>query len=202
LKIFGAAGFEESDSEFDSKTNAMNTKSLSHLHRRMTADAVRDVDADALLAALEGRPADAARRTAAVEALADSAAHADLARMLGALQADSETLAADVRRVRTAMPARVQRERRHGHASRVRWAAPLAACMTLVVAVFAIHERDARHHAGAWNDVAASTHSVAQPDRIFSTRDEIFSSSEEGVRHAGGTLPDEVFRSDFSEGGS
>lgn len=179
----------------------MNTKSLSRLHRHMTADAVRDVDADALLAALEGRPADAAKRTAAVEALADSVAHADLARMLSALQADSETLAADVRRARTAMPARAQRERRHGHASRVRWAAPLAACMTLVVAVFAFHERGASRHDGAWNDVVASTHSVAQHDRIFTARDEIFSSSDDGARHAA-ALSDEVFRSDFSEGGS
>ena len=180
----------------------MNTMSLSRLHRRMTTDAARDVDADALLAALEGRPADAAKRTAAVAALADSAAHADLARMLGALQSESETLAADVRRVRTAMPARAQRERRHGHASRVRWAAPLAACMTLVVAVFAFHERGARHHADAWSDVVASTHSVAQHDRIFTTRDEIFSSSEDAARRVAGVQRDEVFRSDFSEGGS
>jgi len=186
----------------------MNTMSLSRLHHRMTADAVRDVDADALLAALEGRPADAAKRTAAVEALADSAAHADLARMLGALQSDSETLAADVRRVRTAMPARAQRERRHGHASRVRWAVPLAACMTLVVAVFAFqergvfHERGAQHRAAAWGDVVASAHSVAQHDRIFTTRDEIFSSSDDTTRHTATALPDEVFHSDFSEGGS
>lgn len=180
----------------------MNTKSLSHLHRRMTADAVRDVDADALLAVLEGCPADAAKRAAAVEALADSAAHADLARMLGELQADSETLAADVRRVRTAMPARAQRERRHGHASRVRWAAPLAACMTLVVAVFALHERGASHRDSAWSDVVASAHSVAQHDRIFTARDEIFSSSDDTARHVAKALPDEVFRSDFSEGGS
>jgi len=181
----------------------MNTTSLSSLHRRMTTDAaIRDVDADALLAALQGRPADAARRTAAVQALAGSAAHADLARMLGALQADSETLAADVRRARTAMPARAQRERRHGHASRVRWAAPLAACMTLVVAVFAFHERGASHRNGTWNDVVASTQSVAQHDRIFTTRDEIFSSSDEGARHIASARPDEVFRSDFSEGGS
>ncbi len=180
----------------------MNTKSLSYLHRRMTADAAHEVDADALLAALEGRPADAAKRTAAVEALADSAAHADLARMLGELQADSEALAAAVRRVRTAMPARAQRERRHGHASRVRWAAPLAACMTLVVAVFAFHERGASHRDGTWNDVVASAQSIAQHDRIFTARDEIFSSSDAPARHAAKALPDEVFRSDFSEGGS
>lgn len=186
---------------------AMNTKSLSSLYRRMTANTVRGVDADALLAALEGRPADAGKRTAAVDALADSAAHADLARMLGALQSDSETLAADVRRVRTAMPARAQRERRHGHASRVRWAAPLAACMTLVVAVFAFqergafHERGTQHRANTWNDVVASTHTVVQHDRAFTNRDEIFSSSDDTARHAS-ALPDEVFRSDFSEGGS
>ena len=178
----------------------MNRMSLSRLHRRMTADAARDVDADALLAALEGRPADAARRTAAVEALAESSAHADLARLLGALQADSEALAAGVRRARTAMPARAQRERRHGQASRVRWVAPLAACMTLVVAVFAFHERGAQHRPDTWSDVAAATHSVAQHDRVFTNRDEIFSSSDD-ERHAA-ARPDEVFRSDFSEGGS
>lgn len=182
----------------------MNTMSLSRLYRRMTVAApVREVDADALLAALERRPADAARRTAAVESLAGSAAHADLARMLCALQSDSEALATDVRRTRTAMPARVNRERRHAHASRVRWAAPLAACMTLVVAVFAFHERGARHQANAWHDVVASTHSATQRDRTFTTRDEIFSSSDDGAsHHAAAKLPDEVFRSDFSEGGS
>jgi len=180
----------------------MNTMSLSRLHRSMTADVARDIDADSLLAALAGRPADAAKRTAAVDALAASSAHADLARMLADLQSDSETLAADVRRVRTAMPTRVLRERRHGHALRVRWAAPLAACMTLVVAVFAFHGHGAREHAGEWRDVVASTQSVAQHDRIFTTRDEIFSSSDEGARHAAVALPDEVFHSDFSEGGS
>ena len=188
--------------KIDAKTETMNTISLSRLHRRMTADAVREVDADVLLAALEGRPADAARRTAAVEALAESSAHADLARLLGALQADSEALAAGVRRARTAMPARAQRERRHGQASRVRWVAPLAACMTLVVAVFAFHERGMSHREKAWNDVAASTQSVARRDRIFTTRDEIFSSSDDGAHHAAAARPDEVFRSDFSEGGS
>lgn len=180
----------------------MNTMSLSRLHRSMTADVTRDVDVDALLAALEGRPADAGKRTAAVDALAASSAHADLARMLADLQSDSETLAADVRRTRTAMPARAARERRHGHASRVRWAAPLAACMTLVVAVFAFHGRGAQHQAGEWHDVVASTQSVARHDRIFTTRDEIFSSSDDGLRHVAAAPADVVFRSDFSEGGS
>lgn len=179
----------------------MNTLSLSRLYRRMTSAVAREVDADALLAALEGRPAEAAKRAAAIEALAGSAANADLARMLGALRAESETLATDVRRTRTAMPARAHRERRHGHASRLRWVSSLAACLMLAVGVFAVHEHGAQRASHEWRDVVASSHTTTQQDRIFTTRDEIFSSGNDGPGRAA-ALPDEVFRSDFSEGGS
>ncbi len=175
----------------------MNEMSLSRLYRRLTArPAVAPVDADALCAAVARAPAEAGRRQAAIEAIADSAAHADLARLLIALQDDSQALATQVRRVRTAMPMRAAPARRHGMMSRLRWAAPLAAGLLAAVAVLAVHRNELHHPTG----MAAATPVPVAAERVFSKQDRIFSSSDALAHEA--TRSDELFRSDFSEGGS
>lgn len=181
----------------------MNMPSLSRLYRRLTSPApAQAVDAEALLAALGRRPAEAGKRGQAVDAIAGSAAHADLARMLNALHGESEVLAVQVRRAQLGVAAHARRgsERRHGHGMRMRWVASVAACAALAIGVFALHERSTlRGDPGSM--VAASQHSAA-PGRVTSGGDRIFTSGLDGSTHATGALPDELFRSDFSEHGS
>ncbi|MBX3700974.1 MAG: hypothetical protein KF903_08265 [Dokdonella sp.] len=172
----------------------MNTMSLSNLYRRATAGgAAPAVDADALLAVLAGKPADALRRAEATRALAESAAHADLARMLGELQIESEQLATQVQRLRA--PARRQGDvaRRHAHVVHLRWFGAMAASLVLAVGAFMLHERSERQQMASVTGAAGAAHVAATSDRIFA-------SGEELRQPAAPAAADRLFRSDFSEG--
>lgn len=176
----------------------MNTMSLAKLYRRATAhSADRPLDAQALLAVLAGRPAEADRRAEATRALAESAAHADLARMLGELQADSEALAAQVQRVRA--PALAHRGRAparpHARVVSLRWVGSLAACLVLAVGAFMLHERGAEPHAGG------TLAGVTAGSPVAVGHDRIFASGEELRPAAATPAPgDRLFHSDFSGG--
>lgn len=181
----------------------MNGLSLSRLHRRMTAARPRPaIDAVDLA---DGLPADESQRDALAAKLAASPAHADLARMLRALEADSQALARDVavarRRsiahvvpLREARPAagarRSQGHRLQGH--RLRWAGAMAASLAVALGLWAEHGR--RH------EPAVAAQAVApQSDRIFASHDVIFATTSDR-RHAAPAAPakDDLFRSDFS----
>lgn len=176
----------------------MNGFSLSRLHRRMTAARPRPVIDAADLA--DGFPAGGSQRDALAAKLAASPAHADLARMMRALEAESQTLAHDVAAVRRrsvahVVPLREARpaagaRRNHGH--RLRWAGAMAASLAVAVGLWAEHRTQ---HA-----VAPSAH-VGAPvsDRIFASHDEIFSGTSDRRPHAhAAPAGDELFRADFS----
>lgn len=148
----------------------MNEMSLSGLYRRLVSE----------------RPQDNA-----------DVAHASLARMLRALQPESEKLADQVNeRRRTAHPVR-QREQRVAAGARrnhVRWAGSIAASLAVVFGLMSWQgaRMQTRSH------VATST--APASDRIFTTSDHIFASSIDpgSTGHGHG---DELFRGDFSRGG-
>ncbi|MEO6690063.1 MAG: hypothetical protein ABIS07_10450 [Dokdonella sp.] len=148
----------------------MNEMSLSGLYRRLVSE----------------RPQDNA-----------DVAHANLARMLRALQPESEKLAEQVsERRRTAHPVR-QREQRVAAGARrnhVRWAGSIAASLAVVFGL--LTWQGARIHTNA--NVAMST--APAPDRIFTTRDHIFASTVD-TKLAGHARGDELFRGSFSSGG-
>jgi hypothetical protein len=166
----------------------MNEKSLSALYRRLTAQPVPlALDAETLASAAEGTLAD---ETAGV--LAGSPREAAVVRMLSALRADSEALAADVARTAT----RETTHRRHAreerrvaagrrHSGTMRWATAMAACLVAVVGAFSL-----RHSAAPAPQ--AQQHVVAKADRISS-----FGMDSDGTTRK----PDELFRSDFSSNG-
>ena len=168
----------------------MTDKSLSALYRRLTASsAPLALDADALASAAAGAPAS----DQVAEVLSRSPREAALVRMLGALRAESETLAAGVART-----TRETTHRRHArteyrvaagrrHSGVTRWATALAACLVAVVGVFSL-----RHSAVPTMQPQAQVHAIAKADRI----------SHFGMEQASATgKPDELFRSDFSGGG-
>ena len=186
----------------------MNKMSLSNLYRRLTQgqDAVA-LDAGDLAAAAEGTlPAD--RREYVAQALASSSSQARVVQVLRDLNADSETLAANVARTsRETSHRRHQRGERRVAASRrgsgmQRWVAA-AACLVAVVGAWTLHKNNARPDAAA-----ASAAAVARADLIFTTResgshDRIFGGVMDSVaqhgnkpRHEG----DQVFHADFSGG--
>lgn len=181
----------------------MNNPSLSSLYRRLTArNSACEVDAAALAATLARQPADAEKRAAAVSAMAESAAHAKLAQMLKALQGDAAELADQVQATRRAVLAHARQgaTRRHGHSTRLRWVASLAAGVVLAVAVVSIHERDLDHGSAAGGQsVAAHAQSPAAHAAIG---DSIFHSGYDGAAQAATAPSDRLFRSDFSEGGT
>ena len=166
----------------------MTDKSLSALYRRLTArDASPALDADTLAAAADGTLAD----DGVAEVLARSPREAALVRMLGALRAESETLAADV-----ASTTRETTHRRHARTERrvaagrrqsrvTRWATALAACLVAAVGMFSL-----RHSSAP--TAPPPTHAIAKADRI----------SHFGMEADGAAgKSDELFRSDFSGGG-
>lgn len=176
----------------------MNERSLSRLYRRLHSARPRaELDAQELVDVLSGAPAG----DAVAEQLAASPAHADLARMLNALEADSAAFAADVARARRAHPMRDRDSRhaaagvRHGRAQRLRWAGGVAACLAVALGL-SVSLRSA-DDASRWQDVAAISRSVPQHDRIFASSDVIFSAREQ----APSQRPDQLFRSSFAAGG-
>jgi len=178
----------------------MNEMSLSRLYRRLVSARPQPaIDAADLTDAGE---MSAPRRDALAAKLASSTEYADLARMLGALEPASRALAEDVaaeRRV-AAHPARVRELRpaagaRRAHARHLRWVGAVAACLAVALGLWSgrVDQRGPLH-------VAATMTPSHVQDRIFTSRDSIFSSSSDGPqkrpdRHAGG---DELFRADFS----
>ena len=182
----------------------MNENSLSRLYRRLsTARPAPAVDAAELADALAGS---AAPNEALAAQLAASPQHADLARMLRALQADSEALAAGVNAARRgAHPLRPRTVRHHAAAPRraahpLRWAGGLAACLAVALGVVGVWQGE---RGSRWHDVAAASQSVVLPDRIFTTRDRIFASAEGTQAHAAGAHEtvhgggDDLFRGGF-----
>lgn len=182
----------------------MNDKSLSRLYRLVTAKRTAvEIDAEELVAAVSGE-ADVSGREAVASKLAVSPRHADLGRLLRALQPASAELAEGVRRRGSAHPSRHREAARPGHRMRVphrplRWAGGLAACLAVALGVVGIwHGRTGDLH----RDGVASARTAQLPDRIFTSQDRIFASNDHREhprkqRHGG----DEVFRADFSAGG-
>jgi hypothetical protein len=188
----------------------MNDMSLSSLYRRMTArGASPEVDAADLAMAATGADMPAERREAVAATLARSPAHASLARMLRALQPESEALAEAVgtrrpsghplrgRETRLAAGARRVHVGNRGHG--LRWVGAVAACF---VFAFALNFRQGEAPTN-WNDVAASATTATMPDRIFTTRDQIFAASDDAPRGArgGDALGDRLFQANFAIGG-
>jgi hypothetical protein len=170
----------------------MNERSLSALYRRLTLgkSAPLALDAETLASAADGT---LTGREDVAEALARSPREADVVRLLGALKADSEALAADVARTTS----RETTHRRHArterrvaagrrHSGVTRWATALAACLVAVVGAFTLRHSTTQapqHH----------PHVVAKADRI--------SHFMMDPSDAAPSKPDELFRSDFSGGG-
>jgi hypothetical protein len=184
----------------------MSEMSLSRLYRRLVSERAQPaVDSADLVAVAAGSASadeiDSARRDRVVASLAASSPHADLARMLHALQPASESLAEDVgERGRSAHPARVREQRvaagaRRGHrVHRLRWAGGIAACLSVALGLWSWHHEDAQQHA------VIATRSASASDRIFASNDVIFSSSSDAHQqeHRNGGRGDELFRGHFS----
>jgi hypothetical protein len=178
----------------------MNEMSLSRLYRRLVSARPQPaIDAADLTDAGEmSQP----RREALAAKLASSTEYADLARMLGALEPASRTLAEDVaaeRRV-AAHPARVRELRpaagaRRSHARHLRWVGAMAACLAVALGLWSgrVDQRGPMH-------VAATAKPAPVRDRIFTSSDSIFAASSEARQvhpdhHSRG---DELFRASFS----
>ena len=183
----------------------MNDLSLSSLYRRMTSRGAADIDAADLAAAASGADLAPARREALATTLADSAAHASLARLLRELRPESEALAEAVGTRRHAahpqrdresrMAAGARRTQRHRHG--LRWVGAIAACFVFAFALN-VGQRDAPTH---WDDVSASASSVVLQDRIFTTRDRIFAATDDAPRGGGDAKADRLFHAHFAVGG-
>jgi hypothetical protein len=129
--------------------------------------------------------------------------------MLRALQPQSEALAEAVgtrrpsghplrgRETRLAAGARRVHVGNCGHS--LRWVGAVAACF---VFAFALNFRQGEAPTN-WNDVAASATTATMPDRIFTTRDQIFAASDDAPRGArgGDALGDRLFQANFAIGG-
>jgi len=183
----------------------MNKPSLSDLYRRMaSAPSATSVDAEALVAAVSARVLDPERRDVLAGALAGSTPHAALARMLRELEADSKALAADVAEMRARPMHRARRGHgvpRHAVARRPRvaaWIGALAACFVFAF-VIGLRDRHADTGHATWDDVAASSGSVALPDRIFTSRDRIFAAADDAAEVR--SPSDSLFRAGFAAGG-
>lgn len=198
----------------------MNDEQIANLYRRMTAGDAAGLDVARVLAATEAGTR--AERAATATRLAASSTEAALVRMLRALHADSERLAAGLARGsgETARPAHVRRgaaaaypvalpaTRRRARARRIgRWSA-LAACLVAVLGVWSWqHTADIR--GAAMDRQANQEFTVSDPqetsadrlasrgDLIFTSRDDIFHAPMDPLdRHAGGG--DQLFRAGFN----
>lgn len=192
----------------------MNDMSLSSLYRRLLSTRAQPlVDAHDLASVMDGDSADAIgaeRRDAIVAALANSPQQADLARLLNALKPASATLAEGVDKARrTAHPQRLRNARpaagaRRGHTHYLRWAGGLAACLAITLGLSLWHVEKAQHgHHHHVAKSAAPAHATPLSDRIFTSEDVIFASSN-AIPHRQQASPrqgDELFRGDFAIGG-
>lgn len=191
----------------------MNEMSLSRLYRRLLSTRAQPlVDAQELASVVNADPADAIgaeRREAVVASLANSPQQADLARMLNALMNASAALAENVDKSRrTAHPQRLRNARpaagaRRGRVHYLRWAGGIAACLAVTLGLSLWHLEKVHHQ---HHHMATSTHpvhSVPLSDRIFTSNDVIFASSDETLRRqqAPSHQGDELFRGSFAVGG-
>ncbi len=185
------------------KMDAMNDLSLSSLYRRLTAARAQPgPDAETLVTALAAETElTPARREALAAELAVAPDGARLVRLLRTLQPESAALSAAINASRRAAhrermrePRRATRARR-GQARPLRWAGAVAACLAVAVGVFAWHEEAAQR----WANVASAARSVPLADRIFTTRDRIFASSD--MQRPVRPDHDRLFRGTFAAGG-
>lgn len=187
----------------------MNEMSLSRLYRRLISERAQPaVNVDDLVevvaSSADAGAVDEARRERIAADLAQSPPHADLARMLHALQPVSESLARDVRDSRQPAlhPARVREQRiaagaRRGHrVHRLRWASGIAACLSVALGLWSWHHVETARHA----EIAMHGASASVSDRIFVSNDVIFASSDNTHRRKqnSGASGDELFSSHFS----
>lgn len=186
----------------------MNDMSLSRLYRRLTSQRAQPaVSVDDLVAvmapAARAAAIDEPRLAHVATRLAQSPAQADLARMLRAMQPDSESLARDVRATRrSAHPVRLPDQRvaagarRSRGVHRLRWAGGIAACLSIALGLWSWHHADPSHQAA----VSAAVHRAPSTDRIFASNDTIFASSSDAGRQKQGmdSRGDELFRGHFS----
>jgi hypothetical protein len=175
----------------------MTEQSLSKLYQRLgtqTRPVGSDLlDADTLVAASAGALS-GDRRDEVAARLARSPAQTDLVRVLHELSADSSALAKAVHEQAGLAHSREGRRIRHAsqshqRANMFRWAG-LAACLMLVVGFVVWHPLTD-------NSNSRGMATTAKPDRIFTSRDRIFSATDAPAAHA---AVDGVFRSDFNDG--
>jgi hypothetical protein len=175
----------------------MTEKSLSRLYQRL-ATQTRPVgsdllDADTLVAASAGALS-GDRRDEVAARLSRSPAQTDLVRMLHELGTDSAALAKAVQQHSGLAHSREGRRVRHAGQSHqrtktLRWAG-LAACLMLVVGFVVWHPLTD-------NSNSRGMATTAKPDRIFTSKNRIFSVTDAPAAHG---AVDGVFRSDFNDG--
>lgn len=176
----------------------MIEQSLSKLYRRMNVQAQAGTagmfDADTLVAAAAGTLS-GDRRDEVAARLSRSSAQTDLVRMLRELAADS-TIVADAVNSRASLAhVRGGRRVRHvaitarRHAASIRWVG-LAAGLVLVFG-FVFWQPQS----GQLMDEGMTA--TVKPDRIFTSVDRIFASTDAPAPHS---VSDGVFQSDFSGG--
>lgn len=179
----------------------MTDKSLSRLYRLSTGSrvgAAAQFDADTLVAVAAGTLG-TDRRAHVMPALADSAAHADLVRLLRDLEPASAELSQACAERTVVSHVRVGRQRHHAApASRfrkgMRWSG-LAACLSLAFGVWAWQA----HQQQADSAQFAAMEAAMKPDRIFTSQDQIFTARVD----AGHSRPvqahgDGLFQADFN----
>ena len=174
---------------------SMTERSLSNLYRRMGSAAPKGapelLDADTLVAASAGRLG-GDRRDEVAALLADSPVQTGLVRMLHDLAGDAAEVAHAVNARNRHSHERGRGRVRHAFAStdrRLRWVG-IAACLMLVVGAVV------RMAPFTQTDSSTIAESM-QPDRIFTSEDEIFRMTDETAPR---DIGDIVFRSDFKGG--
>ncbi|WP_348060622.1 hypothetical protein [Dokdonella sp.] len=171
--------------------------SLSRLYRRLVASRPAvEVDAVELADAMAGDGSASAERVAMVAKIAPSPAHAALARMLQALKPESEALASSVRdSARLTHPMR-QRDQRVAAGARrhvkIRRISGIAACLAVAFGLWSWQGSHRQEEVVA----RATSHSG---DRIFTTRDQIFASSEAAPAQ-NQQRGDQLFKANFTSG--
>jgi hypothetical protein len=178
----------------------MTERSLSNLYRRMGAEAVSGaaglLDARTLVdAACGGLTGD--RRDEVAALLSRSPPQTDLVRLLRELEPDAAKLVQAVHARAALGHARHGRSLHHAetarrHTRQLRWAG-LAACLILIFG--ALVWNPGLRNAEMSSDPMAEA--MAKPDRIFTSKDRIFSITDDRAPQA---AADSVFRSDFNEG--
>ena len=174
----------------------MTERSLSNLYRRLGAEASSGaaglMDAETLVAASAGG-LKGDRRDEVAALLSRSPLQTDLVRLLRELEPDATRLAVALEERPGVAHSRHGRDLRHAeparrHVRHLRWVG-LAACLMLVFSALVWQPQAGE----SVTDSAAE----AKPDRIFTSKDRIFSMTDD--RAPEGAV-DHVFQADFSDG--